>query len=193
MQQNQAILSNQRKIYDIFALPNPQEQQTQSTEILTKINQKQISKQLTPYFPLSMVGCRNIWLQTHFDKHAIVTFNKQILPWLTLGRNLNLQLNTQISVDATNTCILLPGTGWLQKCGTPVFCRQMVWTTCFKRKRIILDFHRFEVKLSDALIQNLAVGKVYRDHKGPVSGHGTYWKIVRYVDDPRCNHDVIMM
>jgi uncharacterized membrane protein len=39
-------------MYDIFALPNPQEQQTQSTEILTKINQKQMSKQLTPYFPL---------------------------------------------------------------------------------------------------------------------------------------------
>lgn len=27
-----------------------------------------------------------------------------------------------------------------------------------------------EVKLSDALVQNLAVGKVYRDHKGPVTG-----------------------
>lgn len=27
-----------------------------------------------------------------------------------------------------------------------------------------------KVKLSDALIQNLAVGKVYRDHRGPVSG-----------------------
>lgn len=27
-----------------------------------------------------------------------------------------------------------------------------------------------KVKLSDALVQNLAVGKVYRDHKGPVTG-----------------------
>ena len=26
------------------------------------------------------------------------------------------------------------------------------------------------MKLSDALVQNLAVGKVYRDHKGPVTG-----------------------
>lgn len=94
--------------------------------------QKLIKNKFQNNWPLfsfiSMVGCRNIWLQTHFDKHAIVTFNRQILPWLTLGRNLNLQLNTQISVDATNTCILLPGTGWLQKCGTPGFCRQMVWT-----------------------------------------------------------------
>ncbi|CAE8643055.1 unnamed protein product [Polarella glacialis] len=27
-----------------------------------------------------------------------------------------------------------------------------------------------KVKLSDGLVQNLAVGKVYRDHKGPVTG-----------------------
>ena len=27
-----------------------------------------------------------------------------------------------------------------------------------------------KVKLCDALVQNLAVGKVYRDHKGPVTG-----------------------
>ena len=140
-----------------------------------KLNQKQISTQLTSVFLLySRLGAETSWLQTHLDKHAIVTFNKQILPWLTLGRNLNFQWNTQISADTTNTCILLPGTGWLQKCGTPVICRKMVWTTCSKRKQI-MDFRRFEVKLSDALIQNLAVGKVYRDHKGPMSGHGTYW------------------